>query len=130
MPPKTKSPVPKPAKPQRKPGRPAKEKQPGMEQKVQAMAQYGLPYENIAAVIGMGVDTMKKLYEPYLEKGKALANAAVGERLFKKCQEGDTTALIFWAKTQMGWRETQRIEHSGQMTGEVVVYQVPDNGRD
>ncbi len=110
MPLKSKSPV---AKPRRKPGRPAKEAQSTVEQHGQALAQYGVPFENIAAVIDLSVDTMKKLYGPYLEKGKALANAAVGERLFKKCQEGDTTAMIFWAKTQMGWRETQKIEHSG-----------------
>jgi len=74
------------------------------------MSQYGVPQEDIAAVIEVSVETMVKLYGAELRKGKAMTNAKVGERLFKKCEDGDTTALIFWAKTQMKWKETQRVE--------------------
>jgi len=31
---------------------------------------------------------------------------------------GDTTAAIFWAKTQMGWKETQ--VHEGDVTFNVI----------
>ena len=34
------------------------------------------------------------------------------KRLFDKAISGDTTALIFWAKVRMGWKETQKVEPS------------------
>ena len=77
---------------------------------VQAMSQYGVPLKDIAAFIGISVPTLLKLYKKELEKGRAVANRQIGERLFKKAMDGDTTALIFWAKTQMGWRETSKID--------------------
>jgi hypothetical protein len=38
-------------------------------------------------------------------QGKAKANSKIGRGLFQKAMDGDTSALIFWAKTQMRWRE-------------------------
>lgn len=69
------------------------------------MAQYGVPQEDIAAYIGLSVTTMLKLYDTEYRNGVTIANAKVGEMLFKKCEQGDTACLIFWAKTRMGWRE-------------------------
>ena len=73
---------------------------------------------------------MLKLERKKCRRGTSGCNYKEGEPVYVKAIVGDITALIFLAKAQMGWRGTQRIEHSGQMTGEVVVYQVPDNGRD
>lgn len=55
---------------------------------------------------------MVKLYKQELITGRTNANVKVGKRLFEKAMSGDTTALIFWAKTRMGWRETQKIDLS------------------
>lgn len=78
---------------------------------VQAMAQYGVPIKDIAASIGMDDKTLSKLYGKEFKEGKAIANSKVGKRLFQKCMEGDTTALIFWAKCRMGWHaEDKKIE--------------------
>ena len=71
---------------------------------VRALAQYGVPQEDIAATIGCCVETMQKLYSDELAKGRALANARIGKRLFEKAMEGDVSALIFWAKCRMRWR--------------------------
>ena len=71
---------------------------------VQAWSQYGVPQEDIAANIGCCVETMQKLYSDELAKGRALANAKIGKRLFEKAMEGDVSALIFWAKCRMRWR--------------------------
>ena len=77
---------------------------------VRALSQYGVPQENIAATIGCCVETMLKLYGQEHKEGRAVANAKIGKRLFEKAMEGDVSALIFWAKTQMKWRETSKID--------------------
>lgn len=80
-------------------------------QMAQAMSQYGVPQEDIARVLGMSVETMQRLYGEEMGRGKAVAKQRIGRRLFEKAvNEGDTTALIFLAKTQLGFREVQRME--------------------
>ncbi|MEY4294326.1 MAG: hypothetical protein RLY82_14 [Pseudomonadota bacterium] len=83
-------------------------------EQVEAMSGYGLPHENIAALIRQGIDsdTLKKHFKSELATGKAKANAKVGQTLFQKATGGDTTAMIWWSKTQMKWAETQKIEHT------------------
>lgn len=75
---------------------------------VMAMAQYGVPLDDIAAVIGMCDDTMLKIYKNEIAKGRAAANAKIGKRLFEKAMDGDTTALIFWAKCRMRWKSEDK----------------------
>lgn len=77
---------------------------------VRALSQYGVPQEDIAATIGCCVETMLKLYGQEHKEGRAVANAKIGKRLFEKAMEGDVSSLIFWAKTQMRWRETSKID--------------------
>lgn len=85
------------------------------------MSGYGVPVEQIAALVrgGIDTDTLHKYFKQECIEGKAKANAKVGQTLFQKVMSGDTTAAIFWAKTQMRWSEVQRVEHSspdGTMT--------------
>lgn len=83
---------------------------------VEAMAGYGVPHEQIAVLIGedgIDADTLKKHFKNELMQGKAKANAKVGQTLFQKATSGDTTAAIWWSKTQMGWKDTQSHEISG-----------------
>jgi len=87
-----------------KPGRKPKEYNPDHARQVKAMAQYGVPYEDIAASIRMSSDILVKLYDKELAEGRAIANAKVGQKLFEKAMDGDVTALIFWAKCRMRWR--------------------------
>lgn len=77
---------------------------------VRTLSQYGVPQEDIAATIGCCVETMLKLYGQEHKEGRAVANAKIGKRLFEKAMEGDVSSLIFWAKTQMRWRETSKID--------------------
>ena len=71
---------------------------------VRSLSQYGIPHDDIAASIGCCVETMQRLYSDELAKGRAIANAKIGKRLFEKAMEGDVSALIFWAKCRMRWR--------------------------
>jgi hypothetical protein len=82
---------------------------------VEAMSGYGVPFEQIAALVrdGIDIDTLRKYFSPELINGKAKANAQIGKGIFQKAKAGDTTAQIWWSKCQMGWKETQRHELTG-----------------
>lgn len=90
---------------------------------VEAMAGYGVPHDNIAAIIRDGIDsdTLKKHFKKELAQGKAKANAKVGQTLYQKATSGDTTAAIWWSKTQMGWKDTQTHEISGVDGGAIKI---------
>jgi hypothetical protein len=80
----------------------------------EALSGYGIPQDQIAALIrnGISIDTLRKYFAAELVTGKAKANAKVGKTLFQKAADGDTSAMIWWSKTQMRWIETSRLEHT------------------
>jgi len=82
---------------------------------VEALSGYGLPIEQIAVLIRSGIDTetLRKHFAQELILGKAKANGQVGKTLFQKAMAGDTTAAIWWSKTQMRWKEVQQHELTG-----------------
>ena len=82
---------------------------------VEAMSGYGLPIEQIAVLVrgGIDTDTLRKHFATELVSGKAKANGQVGKTLFQKVMAGDTTAAIWWSKTQMRWAESQKHELTG-----------------
>jgi hypothetical protein len=96
-------------------GRPAFEPTDAERKQVEALSGYGLPIEQIAVLIrdGIDADTLRKHFSTELVSGKAKANGQVGKTLFQKVMAGDTTAAIWWSKTQMKWAETQKHEHTG-----------------
>lgn len=86
---------------------------------VQLHTMVGTPQEVIADVLNIDPKTLRKWYRAELDLAKAKANATIGGALFNKARAGDTAAMIFWMKTQAGWRERQEIDHSssdGSMT--------------
>ena len=96
-------------------GRPAFEPTPSERKQVEALSGYGLPIDQIGALVrdGISVDTLRAHFSAELQSGKAKANAQVGKTLFSKVMAGDTTAAIWWSKTQMRWAETQKHEVTG-----------------
>ena len=82
---------------------------------VEAMSGYGLPIDQIAILVrdGIHIDTLRKHFAIELVAGKAKANSGIGRTLFQKAMGGDTTAMIWWSKTQMRWAETQKHELTG-----------------
>ena len=82
---------------------------------VEALSGYGLPIEQIAMLVrdGIDADTLRKHFSSELVSGKSKANAQIGRTLFQKAMGGDTTAMIWWSKTQMRWSETQKHELTG-----------------
>jgi hypothetical protein len=96
-------------------GRPAFEPTASERKQVEALSGYGLPIEQIAVLVrdGIHVDTLRAHFAQELVSGKAKANGQVGKTLFQKVMAGDTTAAIWWSKTQMRWAETQKHEVTG-----------------
>ena len=77
----------------------------------------GMTNLQVADMMGLHVDTLVKYYPAELKKAKGEKNFKVVSTLFaiatdinhKSC----APAAMFWAKTQLGWRETNRTEHTG-----------------
>jgi len=90
---------------------------------VEAMSGYGLPIEQIAVLVrgGIDTDTLRKHFARELIEGKAKANGQVGKTLFQKAMGGDTTAAIWWSKTQMRWKEVQAHEITGKDGAPITV---------
>ncbi len=81
---------------------------------VEKLAGLGLPHTQISVVIGCSRETLEKNFKEELIKGKAVANTKISQTLFEKAIQGNTALLIFWAKTQMGWKEVQGLELTGK----------------
>ena len=96
-------------------GRPEFEPTDAERKQVESFSGYGLPIDQIAVLVrdGISVDTLRKHFATELVSGKAKANGQVGKTLFQKVMAGDTTAAIWWSKTQMRWAETQKHELTG-----------------
>lgn len=79
---------------------------------VRKLAGYGLPHEQIAALVGRGIDrdTLTKHFRVELDEGKAASSEAIGRTLFEKAMAGDTASLIWWTKAQMRWTSLQQIQ--------------------
>ena len=54
--------------------------------------------------------TLRLHYRDELDLSLAKANATIGGALFNKAKGGDTAAMIFWMKTQAGWKEKSVVE--------------------
>ena len=91
------------------------EHQPTLETRklVDATSGLGLPHEQIASLIGIDDKTLRKHYRKELDEGKAKASSQIAKTLYNKAIGGDTTALIWWTKSQMRWSETVKQELTG-----------------
>ena len=102
-------------------GRPPFEPTDAERKQVESMSGFGVPISQISSLIRDGIDddTLKKHFKSELINGKAKANSQIGQTLFQKAKGGDTSAMIWWSKTQMGWKETVLNEHTGANGGAI-----------
>jgi hypothetical protein len=78
---------------------------------VKAMSAYGIPHVQIARVLDIHEQTLRLHYRDELDLGVIEANSKIAETLFNQgVRDGNTAALIWWTKSRMGWKETQRVE--------------------
>lgn len=92
--------------------------------RIRMYAGLGITQEQIAILIGKAVDTLAKYCREDLDVGAAEAKAKVGGAIVKAALNGNMTAAIFYAKTQMGWKETSVQEHTGKDGGAIQIEQV------
>jgi hypothetical protein len=98
-------------------GRPAKTLTDEQRAQVEALAAY-LTQEQIADYFGIGkttwyamLDREPDIAERY-KRGKAKAIGAIAQSLIQQARDGDKVAAMFYLKTQAGWRETHRLDHT------------------
>ncbi len=79
-------------------------------------------HDQIARVIGISDETMRKYYRRELDTAKDKVDAAVGQTLIFQAVGGpdqdwtkaNPISTIFYAKTRMGWKEpAQELKHGG-----------------
>ena len=79
----------------------------------------GFTITQTALAIGQSVKALEHNCPTELLRGAATQNSKVVGKLFQKCMNGDTIALLFWCKTRLGWQEKSRVEHTGAEGGAI-----------
>lgn len=86
------------------------------------MADYfGITRPTLAAMMERDEDVALRY-----KKGKARAIQDIGTSLITKARTGDTASIIFYLKTQAGWRETHKVEGAGKDGSHVLTIQWSD----
>ena len=77
----------------------------------------GYTVDQIAYFLGISTPTLYKHYREELDRGQMEVNAKVMDTITHIATDKDhkqaLNAAIFWAKTQMGFSESTRLEHTG-----------------
>lgn len=98
----------------RGPGQPPHEPTEKTRAEVSALCSFGVTQTDIAMFLDICEDTLRKHYRRELDTGKIRGNAAMARRLFKAgTEDGSVAAMIFWMKSQAGWRETMDLNLGG-----------------
>jgi hypothetical protein len=72
-------------------------------------------YFNISETTLREVESRQPEVSDAYKRGKAKAVGNVAKNLIQQAQNGNITAAIFYLKTQAGWKETQTVEHDGEL---------------
>ena len=86
---------------------------------VESLAANGLTDEQIASALGISRTTLsnrKRENEQFVQaikRGKAKGIALVTNKLMESIKGGNMTGMIFFLKTQAGWKETNVQEVTG-----------------
>lgn len=97
-------------------GRPPHERKEVDVSRIERMVAYGIPQEQIAAIMGMSAPTLRKHYADALENGKAKVVTEVAESLYETAVAGDVQAQKFFLSSRAGWSEKQETKHSGDVS--------------
>ena len=110
-------------------GRKAKTLTEDQKEQVEKLAAY-LTQDQMADYFGMTRPTLAAIMERDEEvllrykRGKSRAIGAIANSLIQKARDGDTACMMFYLKTQAGWRETERKEIVGEGGGPLLIQKV------
>jgi len=107
---------------------------------VSALCTYGVSQDEIAKYIEVCPHTLREYYREELDTARTKAHAVVGKYLYQAASGAALAngashsdclrAAMFWAKTQMNWRETENLNHTsedGSMSPvEIVIHRASD----
>ena len=74
-------------------------------QAVSALVSIGHSHKIISEVLKIPERTLTRHFAHELKHGRELVHAQIGGSIVADALAGDKTMRIFYAKTQMGWRE-------------------------
>lgn len=88
---------------------------------ISRLAELGLTLEQIGYALGMSKKTLQRRMneneevKDAMEIGRAKALVEVARTAYQMAKSGDEPAMtMFYLKCRGGWREVQKIEHTGQ----------------
>jgi predicted transcriptional regulator len=67
---------------------------------VESTSGIGLPYNEIAALIGVDEQTLHEHYSREMELGQARANGQVAKAIYNKAVDGDAASIKLWNENQ------------------------------
>lgn len=67
---------------------------------VESTSGIGLPYNEIAALIGVDEQTLHEHYSREMELGQAKANGQVAKAIYNKAVDGDAASIKLWNENQ------------------------------
>jgi hypothetical protein len=86
---------------------------------VACMISVGTPHEAIARALDISQPTLYRHFARELKDGKLEIHAAIAKGITAMALSGDKTMMIFYAKSQMGWRDRASIGFENQ-SGQTV----------
>lgn len=75
---------------------------------VTKMTQYGVHQDTISKCLDISLPTLYKYYRREIDTAKANCIVKVADRLMNKINNDDGPSIMFYLKTQAGWRERDK----------------------
>ena len=84
---------------------------------VTTMVAYGIPQREVAAVVGVSINTLRKHYKNEIDTAGARATTRIAETLYRRALDGSIRACTFWLERRGGdkWKLKQTLEHEGNI---------------
>lgn len=92
---------------------------------VSSWSRVGHRQEHIAQKLGISKPTLEKYYRSELDFAAMEMVGSVGSALYAAAMAGEVRAQMFIMKCRGGWREVERVEHTGA-DGMPLVTNLPD----
>lgn len=83
---------------------------------VECLVLAGCNVREIARAIKRSTRYLKRNYVDTIKTTRSIIHAAVARSIIREALTGSAADRIFYAKSQMGWRETQNVDVQGGLT--------------